>query len=191
MGVFKIILTIGFVSIISFFSIPANAGCSTRTLKQVCDICEEKAQSKLHIDTSCPVCEKVNCPTASLACIRLDSFEALLRTKYTLTAKLLGDGNDLIFRINTAQSQDSPNTFSYETREQNYHLINNDGIGFIFYDVLTFTLPVYAGAQLLSYSCTGIIDTVSVIQGYCSTVASSGNNDAQKTYGGTFIAIPD
>ena len=168
----------------------ANAACSTRTLKQVCDICAEKAQSKLHTDTSCPVCEKVNCPTASLACIRLDSFEALLRSKYTLTTKLLGNGEDLVFRINTAQSQDSPNTFSYETRGQNYRLINNDGFGFIFYDVVNFTLPVYAETQLLSYNCTGAIDSSSVIKGYCSTITPNSNGQPQ-TYGGSFIAIPD
>jgi len=190
MRIFKIILTLSFVSIMFLFSIPANATCSTRILKQVCDVCAEKAQSKLHIDASCPVCEKVNCPTASLACIQLDSFKALLRSKYTLTTKLLGDGEDLVFRINTAQSQNSPNTFSYEARGQNYRLINNDGFGFIFYDVVNFTLPVYAGTQLLSYNCTGVIDRTSVIKGYCSTIAPNSNGQPQ-TYGGSFIAIPD
>ncbi len=186
----NIITTLVFILLNLLVPQVADANCSKRTLKQVCDICEEKAQSKLHPDASCPVCEKVNCPTASLACIRLDSFEALLKSKYTLTTKLLGDGGDLVFRINAAQSQDSPNTFSYETRGQNYKLINNDGFGFIFYDIVNFTLPVYAGTQLLSYNCTGAIDNTSIIKGYCSTITPDSNGQPQ-TYGGSFIAIPD
>ena len=177
-----------------FFPLHANASCSTRILKQVCNLCEEKALSKLHADSvqqTCPVCEPINCPTASLACIKRDSFEPLLRTKYTLTTKLLAGDDDLVFRIDTSQSQDSPNTFSYEVRGQNYRLINNDGTGFIFYDIINLTLPVYAGTQLLSYNCTGAIDNASVIKGYCSIVAQGSNDSEPKTYGGSFTAIPD
>lgn len=189
MGIFKTILTLCFVFLILLSLLPANAECSTRTLKQICDVCEQRILNKLSTDsTKCPVCEPVNCPTASLSCMRPDSFAALLRTKYTLTAKLFEGGNDTIFRINTVQSQGSPNSFSYDVRAQNYRPIINDGIGFIFYDVISFTLPVYSSTQLLSYSCTGIIDRDSVIKGYCSTVSSS---DPPKTYGATFIAIPD
>ena len=187
---YKKILLISFLILSCFIPEASNATCSTRTLKQVCTICEEKAQSKLHTNASCPVCEKVNCPTASLSCIKLDSFEALLKSKYTLTTKVLGDAEDLVYRINTTQSQDSPNTFSYETRGQNYRLINSDGFGFIFYDIVNFSLPVYSGTQLFSYSCTGAIDNASVIKGYCSTVAPNTDGQSQ-TYGGSFIAIPD
>ena len=169
----------------------ANANCSTRILKQVCDVCEQRALTKLSTDsTKCPVCEPVNCPTASLACMRPDSFEALLRSKYTLTTKLLDGVNDTIFRINTVKSQDSPNAFSYDVRAQNYRQIINDGIGFIFYDIVSFNLPVLVGTRLLSYSCTGVIDNSSVIKGYCSTAASS-NNNPLKTFGATFISTPD
>ena len=168
----------------------ANANCSTRILKQVCDVCEQRAISKLSTDsTKCPACEPVNCPTASLSCTKPDSFEALLKSKYTLTAKLFEGDNDSIFRINTVKSQDSQNSFSYDVRAQNYREIINDGIGFIFYDIVSFNLPVYSGTQLLSYTCTGVIDNASVIKGYCSTSISS--NNETKTYGGSFISIPD
>ena len=186
-----LVLTFLLLSLNLFFLLSANANCSTRILKQVCDVCEQRALTKLSTDSiKCPVCEPVNCPTASLACIKPDSFEGVLRSKYTLTTKLLDGVNDSIFRINTIKSQDSPNSFSYDVRTQNYRPIINDGVGFIFYDLVTFTLPVYSGTLLLSYSCTGVIDNVSVIKGYCSTAASS-NNDPPKTYGGSFIAIPD
>ena len=191
MEFFKTISTIGFAFLIFFLSLPADAACSIRTLKNICDVCEQRALNKLSTDSiKCPVCESVNCPTASLACIRPDSFEAVFRSKYTLTTQILDAKNDIIFRINTSKSQDSPNAFSYDVRAQNYREIINDGIGFIFYDIVNFTLPVYLNTKLLSYSCTGVIDNASVIKGYCSTAASS-NNESPKTYGGTFIAIPD
>ena len=173
---------------------PANAACSTRTLKQVCDICEQKALSKLHTDSvqqTCPICEPVNCPTASLACTKPDSFAPIFKPRYTLTTKLLDGVNDIIFRISTTKSQDSPNSFSYDVKAQNYRTISSNGIGFIFYDVINFTLPVYSGTQLLSYSCTGLIDNSSIIKGYCSTISQSSNDTELKTYGGSFIAIPD
>ena len=119
----KNLLIISFLILSCFIPKASNATCSTRTLKQVCDICEEKAQSKLHTDASCPVCEKVNCPTASLSCIKPDSFEALLRSKYTLTTKVLGDAEDLVFKIDTTQSQDSPNTFSFVYPRSIHHKI--------------------------------------------------------------------
>ena len=150
--ILALILLLLFINL--FFSLRVNAACSTRTLKQVCDICEQRGLSKLSTDSKCPVCEPVNCPTASLACIRPDSFEGSLRTKYTLTTKLLDGENDIIFRINTVKSQDSPNTFSYDVRAQNYRVITSGGIGFIFYDIVTFALPVYSGTGLLSYNCT-------------------------------------
>ncbi len=187
-----LVLIFLFLTLSILLPLPVYANCSTRTLKQVCDVCEQRALNKLSTDSvKCPVCEPVNCPTASLACIRPDSFEALLRSKYTLTTKLLDGENDTIFRINTLKREDSPNAFSYDVRAQNYRQIINDGIGFIFYDIVTFTLPVYSGTQLLSYSCTGVIDSSSVIKGYCSCAASNNNNDEPKTYGGTFISIPD
>ena len=173
-----------------FFHLSANANCSTRTLKQLCDVCEQRALNKLSTDsTKCPVCEPINCPTASLACIHTDSFQGLFRSKYTITGKFFDSDNDTIFRINTVKNQDSPNSFSYAVRNQNYREIINNGVGFIFYDIVSFTLPAYAGTQLLSYSCTGVIDNVSVIKGYCSTSISS--NNETKTYGGSFISIPD
>ena len=170
----------------------AQAACPTRILKQVCEVCQQTALTKLQTDASvkCPVCEPVNCPTASLSCIKPDSFSGSLRTRYTITTNLLGTDNDLTLRFNTLKSQDSQNAFSYEVRAQDYRLINNDGFGYIFYDIVSFSLPVYIGSQLFSYTCTGGIDSSSVIKGYCSTIAPNTNGQPQ-TYSGSFIGIPD
>ncbi|MBI3590779.1 MAG: hypothetical protein HY094_05300 [Candidatus Melainabacteria bacterium] len=170
----------------------ASATCSIRTLKNVCDVCEERGLKKSGLSTDSLPAEypKVNCPEASLACIRTDSFGPFLKSSYTLTAMIDSNGDDVLFKLNTLKDPSSPQKFSYDVRSQNFRTVIQNGSGFIIYDVVNFNLPVYNGENILSYNCIGGIDNSSVIKGLCSTIANNGNGSLQ-LYGFQFTAIPN
>ena len=64
------------------------AGCPTRLLEKICDVCEKKALDTLKTDSIPATQEQANCPTASLACIQLDSFLPFLKSNYTITTMI-------------------------------------------------------------------------------------------------------
>lgn len=167
----------------------AIAKCAISTLLRMCDVCEERAISKLNIDSLCPKqeCPEVNCPTASLACIRIDSFEPFLKQNYTISAKL-GE-MDLVMKFNLTKNEQAPNTFHYDIRQANYRLLIDKAVGFLVYDIVNFNLPLQYGESILSYSCVGSIDNSSIIKGLCSTIAPD-ENKKPNSYGFEFTAIP-
>ena len=84
----KSVLTIILLVLAFIFPYSASSHCSIRTLKNVCDICEERAIEKLQTDSIPAQCPEVMCPETSLACVKPDSFNPFLRTSYTLTAMI-------------------------------------------------------------------------------------------------------
>lgn len=181
----KLILTL----FVFLLAVPgANAKCAISTLLRMCDACEERAISRLNIDSICPKQEpEVTCPTASLACIRTDSFEPFLKQNYTISAKL-GDV-DLVMKFNLTKNEQAPNSFYYDIRHANYRLLIDKAVGFLIYDIVNFNLPIQYGENILSYSCVGSIDNSSVIKGLCSTIAPD-ENKKPNSYGFEFTAIP-
>lgn len=166
----------------------ASPGCSTRILKKICDVCEERALSKLNTDSVCPVCPEVNCPQVSYACIKTDTFVPLLKESYTLSATLDNDG--LLLKLNFKKNEDSPTTLKYDVRSQNFRTLVSNAIAFIFYDLINFNVPLQLKDSLFSYNCLGVINNTSTISGLCSTLANDENNQP-KYYGFQFTAIPN
>ena len=173
-------------------SLGVHAACSIRTLKNVCDICEERGLKKSNLGTdSLPAeCPKVNCPEPSLACIKVDSFEPFLKSSYTLTAMVYSNEDDILFKLNTSKDPSSPQQFSYDVRYQNFRTVIQNSTGFIMYDVVNFNLPLYNGESVLSYNCIGGIDNSSTIKGICSTIANNESGNPQ-SYGFQFVATPN
>ena len=81
----KKIITLSFLILWGIITviIPVQANCSIRTLKNVCDICEERALKKanLNVDSANQNQPEVNCPTSSFSCIQQDTFIPLLKEK--------------------------------------------------------------------------------------------------------------
>ena len=176
--------------LIIFYSLTqqtASAYCSPRTLKQVCTACRDTALSELKTDSICPSCPETNCPAISQACIQLDSFEAFLKRNYTISANL--GGTNLVFKLNFLKNEQTPGTFYYDIRSSGYRLLIDNALGFLFYDIINFNLPVPFGEGLLSYNCIGAIDNTSLLKGVCSTVAQD-EEGKPKSYGFQFTAIP-
>ncbi|MBI1858062.1 MAG: hypothetical protein HYR97_02990 [Candidatus Melainabacteria bacterium] len=167
----------------------ALAACSIRTLKNLCTTCEERALEKLEIDSVCPSCPEVNCPTASLACIRTDSFNPLLKQRYTFVGTVEGS-QDVIFKLNISKNDDYTGAFSYEVRYKNFQIVAKNNVGFLIYDVVNFNLPYEIDKQLYSFNCIGGIDTNSIFQGGCSTIYKDSAGIVQ-SYGFPFIATPN
>ena len=188
MNQIKLSLFVFFIITNLIFSYNANAACSTRTLKRVCDVCEERALKKLDTDSVCPSCPEVSCP-ANNSCIRLDSFDSLLRPVYAVTSASNDGGSKFLFWLNIQKNNESPSSFNYEIWSSDNNLLLKDTIGFLLYDVISFNVPVPSGASVLSYSCTGGIDSNSVLKGLCSTIApdESGN---PKSYSWDFTGLP-
>lgn len=165
----------------------AYAHCTPRTLKQVCTACRDTALSSLNTDSLCPACPEVNCPAISQACIQVDSFEPFLKKNYTISTNI--GGADLVFKLNFLKNEESPGTFYYDVRSSNYRSLINNALGFLFYDIVNFNLPIPLGNKLFSYNCIGAIDNTSILKGVCSTVAQD-EDGKSSTYGFQFTAIP-
>lgn len=168
------------------------AACSTKTLRNVCNICEERALSNLDTDSVCPktICPEVSCPSISKACVRTDSFQHLLLPNYTLTAMLLSqDTNDLTYKLSISKDANISGIFNYDVRYLNFRTALENSVGFILYDVVNFNLPITQKDKVLSYNCIGGIDNISNINGICSTIAPNEAGNAQ-LYNFKFTAIP-
>lgn len=176
--------------LISFVYSKSYAACSIKTLKQVCDVCEERAINKLDIDSVCPpqTCPEINCPAISKSCIQVDSFTHFLKPSYTISTKL-GE-SDFLFRINFSKNEDKTGVLQYDVRASNFRMLIDNAIGFLIYDIVNFNLPVIFGEALLSYNCIGVIDSESVIRGNCSTLSNNGE-EKPVTYRWNFTAIPE
>ena len=174
---------------IQFFKSASYAKCSINTLRNVCEVCEERALSNLSTDSICPKCSEVNCPSASLACIKLDSFEPFLKSNYTLSTNLPEGITNISFKLNIIKNDQIKGVFKYDVREQNFRTVIEENTGFLFYDLVNFNLPVQTGEELYSYSCIGSIDNTSAINGICSTIAP---NEERKpaSYSFKFTALP-
>lgn len=176
--------------IITTFILPtvANAACSTRVLKRVCDVCEERALSKLNTDSICPPCEPVNSPSTSLSCITLNSFEEYLKSTYAISStqrEIL-----LNFTASFVKNPGTPGIFKYNIWDANNKLTVSNNSAFLLYDVVNFSLPIISGNVIFSYDCTGGIDNNSVIKGVCSTIAQD-ENGTPSSFGFPFIAVPN
>ena len=179
--------------IITSLALPvcAKSKCQIRTLKQVCDVCEERALNKLSTGSVCPQCPEVNCPAVSQACIRTDSFKPFLKSSYTLTAMIWEGHPDMVFKLNIIEGH-SPGTFLYDVRYRNFHIAISDNLGFLIYDVVNFTLPLSSGENnIVSYSCVGTIDNTSVLIGLCSSITRDSSDINLKSYSFPFTAVPD
>ena len=180
--------------IILFFTLslglqsPTLAKCSIRALQNACMICEERAKSDLDLDSICP---EVNCPSPSEACIKPSSFEPFLKKSYSLTLDLTGIENSYTSTIYITKNLEFPNIFSYSVRDTFFRPLIEDGTGFVFYDTVNFTLPLVVNRYLLSFNCFGIIDSKSLIKGYCSTVTYDEITRDRKMLGGLFTASPN
>ena len=166
------------------------AKCSIQTLRNVCEVCEERALSNLSTDSICPKCPEVNCPTASLACIQLDSFEPFLKSNYTLSTNLPEGTTDISFKLNILKNDQVKGAFKYDIRNKNFRTVIEENTGFIFYDLINFNLPVQIGEELYSYSCIGSIDNTSAINGICSTIAPD-EEKKPASYSFGFTALPN
>jgi len=166
-----------------------SSRCSINTLRNVCEICEERALSNLSTDSVCPACPEINCPTASLACIKLDSFEPFLKPNYTLSTNLPEGISDISFMLNISKNNQTKGAFQYDVRGQNFRTVIQENTGFIFYDLVNFNLPVQIGEELYSYNCIGSIDTTSAINGICSTIARNEEREPA-SYSFQFTALP-
>ncbi|OGI18511.1 MAG: hypothetical protein A3B68_07135 [Candidatus Melainabacteria bacterium RIFCSPHIGHO2_02_FULL_34_12] len=175
-----------FISLV--FPLSVNARCSIEALKNVCNICAERAESKLTTDSTCPVCPEINCPSPSLACIKLDSFQPFLKSSYTITSN---DQNlNFLFKLNIVKNDNNKNLFLYDVRYRNFRTITQNNFGYLLYDIVNFNLPIEYDDYLYSYNCTGAIDNTSVIKGTCSTIANDNAETGIQTYSWQFTAIP-
>ena len=171
-------------------SLSSFARCSVDTLRNVCNICEERALSKLNTDSICPACPEVNCPQSSLACIKPNSFVNFLSSNYTLNAMIWSGQPDLIFKLAISKDNDFTGTFKYDVRYRNFRTAVSDGTGFLFYDVVNFNLPLEIDDKFYSYNCIGGVDNSSSLKGSCSTITKDDSGTVQ-LYGFSFIATPD
>ena len=169
--------------------ISTKAKCSIRTLKNVCNICEERALEKLSIDSACPVCPEVNCPAQSHACIQQNSFEPFLKQNYTLIAMIWQDQDDVLFKLNITKNTLDPRVFNYEVRYRNMHPVIRNSRGFLTYDIVNFNLPMEIGERFYSFNCNGGIDLNSTLNGSCSTIAPD-NKGTPTLYSFEFVALP-
>ncbi len=180
-----------FLLILSVFvQTTAFARCSIKTLRNVCEVCEERALTKLDTDSVCPTCPEVNCPTASLACIKLDSFEPFLKSNYTLSTNLPEGDSDISFKLNISKNNQIKGLFKYDVRAQNFRTVIEENTGFLFYDLVNFNLPITLGGKLFSYNCIGSIENTSVITGICCTIPPDEGNKP-KSYSFQFTAVPN
>ena len=183
------------VSTIMYFPLPANSACSVRTLKNVCDVCADRAVSKLNTnalstDSVSPNSQQVNCPSVSQACIQHDSFHAFLRQSYTLSAMVWEDQPDVLFRLNITRNENFPDTFTYDVRYKDFTLGVKDSTGYIIYDIVNFNLPFQVDDKFYSLNCIGGIDNTSVITGVCSTIDLDETN-VTNVYRFPFTALPN
>lgn len=185
----KLVLSIIILVLTFIFPYIASSHCSIRTLKNVCEICEEHALEKLQADSIKTQCPEITCPEPSLACVRTDSFDPFLRSSYTLTAMVWQDLPDVIFKLSISKNNIVPNTFNYDVRYENFRMALKDSIGFLVYDIVNFNLPLNDGEKTYSYNCIGNIDNNSFLKGVCSTVISDEEGNG-KTYGWSFTAAP-
>ena len=175
----------------SIFS-SAIARCSIDTLRNVCNICEERALSKteLKTDSACPACPEVNCPQVSQACIQVDSFTNFLASSYTVNAMIWDGEPDVTYKLNVSKNSEVIGSFKYDLRYNNFRTAVADSTGFIFYDIVNFNLPLDILGQTYSYNCIGTIDNTSQIKGLCSTIADDGEGKTT-SYSFLFTAIPN
>ncbi len=165
------------------------ARCSIDTLKNVCDVCEERALSKLNTDSICPACPEVNCPQPSQACIKLNSFENFLSSNYTLNAMIWSGQPDEIYKLSISKSTDFNGAFNYDVRYKNFRTAAAGNTGFLLYDIVNFNLPLQLGDKLYSYNCIGGIDNTSSLKGVCSTIAQD-DFGTVNVYSFPFTALP-
>lgn len=170
----------------------AEDKCSTRVLKKVCDMCEERALNKLSTDSqSSPpeVSGQVNCPTTSLACLQSDSYFPLLRENYTVSIMTTNE-SDLLYKLNISKDINTPQYFNYKVRYANFQTTLEKATGYLSYNLVNFNLPLQFNSNIYSYNCIGLINNVSIISGTCTTIAENDSGELQP-YGSTFIAIPN
>ena len=186
----KSVLTIILLVLAFIFPYSASSHCSIRTLKNVCDICEERAIEKLQADSVPAQCPEVMCPEPSLACVKPNSFEPFLRTNYTLIAMIWQDLPDVIFKLNISRNNLTSNSFNYDVRYENFRMALKESTGFLFYDIVNFNLPFNDGDKTYLYNCIGSINRSSILEGVCSTVTIDDQGNG-KTYGWSFTAVPN
>ncbi len=186
----KIILLL-FLSVFYNFNIPSYAEdkCSTRILKKVCDMCEERALNKLSTDSQSPVAGQVNCPTTSLACLQSDSYFPLLRENYTISI-MTNNKPDLLYKLNISKDINTPQYFNYKVRYANFQTALENATGYLSYNLVNFNLPLQFDSNIYSYNCIGLINNVSIISGTCTTIAENESGELHP-YSSTFIAIPN
>ena len=177
------------INIFITFLTPAYGVCSSRILSKVCDACADTAISNLKIDSLCPKCPELNCPSISQACIRLDSFTPFLKSGYTITKNTDAGVSDLQFNLVISKNQENPNLFSYDVRTPNLKLLIDGAFGFLVYDLINFNLPVQTEGNVLSYNCIGSIDNTSTLNGVCSTIANN-EEGKPKPYSFLFTGFP-
>ena len=176
--------------IITTFILPTvtNAACSTRVLKRVCDVCSERALSKLDTDSICPPCKTVNPSSTSLSCITLSSFEKYLKSTYLISSTKRE--TPLNFTASFIKNPGTPGIFKYNIWDANNKLTVSNNSAFLLYDVVNFSLPIISGNVIFSYNCTGGIDNNSVIKGVCSTIAQD-EDGTPSPFGFPFVAVPN
>ena len=164
------------------------AKCSINTLRKVCDVCEEKAVSKLKTDSACPTCAK--CPSPSVTCIKLNSFSPFLKNSYSLALKTRDGEIEINFNLIIRKEESEPTSFSYDIRDRSYNPLVYESTGFLFYDLVNFNLPLSDGEKLYSYNCLGAIDNTSEIKGVCTTIANNESGEAS-AFGYLFSGVPN
>lgn len=186
----KIILLL-FLSTFCNFNIPSYAEdkCSTRILKKVCDLCEERALNKLSTDSQSPISGQVNCPTTSLACLQSDSYFPLLRENYTISIMTKNEA-DYLYKLNISKDISTPQYFNYKVRYANFQTALENATGYLSYNLVNFNLPLQFDSNVYSYNCIGLINNVSIISGTCTTIAENESGEL-KPYSSDFIAIPN
>lgn len=187
----KLILTVCLVCTL-LFAWPQNlyAECPVSVLKNLCAACEERALSKLNLDSICPkqATQEFNCPSISKACVHYDSFLPFLKQKYTISANI--GGTNTLFYLNFKKNDDGYSIFNYDVRAQNQRSIITGATGYIYYDVVNFIIPLKYQDNYQPYSCIGIIDNTSTIKGSCTTTAKNGEG-ILTSYGWSFTALVD
>ena len=177
------------VNIFTSLLTPVYGACSSRTLSKVCDACADTAINNLKIDSLCPKCPELNCPSVSQACIRLDSFAPFLKSGYTITKSTDEGIPELQFNLVISKSEEIPNLFSYDVRTPNLKLLVDGAFGFLVYDLINFNLPIRIEDIVLSYNCIGSIDNTSTLKGVCSTITND-KEGKPKPYSFLFTGFP-
>ncbi len=183
-----LILSIILLTAESFY-MNSFARCSIDTLRNVCNVCEERAISKLDTDSVCPTCPEVNNTQVSQACIMLDSFSNFLSSNYIINAMVWSGEPDVIYKLSIAKNNDFTGNFTYDLRYADFRTAITGSTGFIFYDIVNFNLPLELEDKVYSYNCIGGIDNTSSLKGVCSTIAKD-DYGLSTTYSFLFTGTP-